>query len=178
MIRAGRASVFICQWGECHSRFQTLPELEGHVRKHIDDVSLDEGSMEEPGEARGDVSSMIEGGSPGGGGDIVPQETLVKKIDPPPREHLHAGNNLEHGPGRGIVTKCIVCQGEREEPGNYIVLCHGCDRPYHQACHRPAIHGVTIKDRHSKWYCKNCASSSVTLMNSSLRNLTPSIKKR
>lgn len=176
MMRTGGTSIFICQWGDCQHRLQSLSELEGHVREHIDDLSLEEGLMKESGQAQENVPHIINEGSPSGG-DVVSQGTLVSTIEPPPREDPHLGSNHVSIPSRGTGNRCIVCRGEREGPGNYVVLCNGCDRPYHQTCHRPAIHGVTIKDRHSKWYCKNCASSSVTLMNSSLRNLTPSIKK-
>lgn len=176
MAEAGGAPALVCEWGDCQDRFRSLVELEWHVRRHIDDLQLEEGAAgATAGTQRGD-SDIING--PSGGDHGGPFEGSAGNDGPLPRGHARGNDKFSDKANQGDDSRCAVCQGGEEDHGNYMVLCDGCDRPYHQRCHRPAIHDATVRDRRAKWYCKRCALSSAAPTSASLHTLTPSIKKK
>lgn len=159
MAEAVGAMSLVCEWEDCQDRFRSLTELEWHVKRHVDGLQPEEGSLARATETLPSPSPNAQGAgkanfSQGGSQD---EDSVVRGAL-----------------GQKGGTKCVMCQGGGETHDNYLVLCSGCTRPYHQACHRPSIHGAVLRDRHSRWYCKQCALSA----SSSLHNLTLSIKRK
>ena len=178
MVEASEVPPFVCEWGDCQDRFRSLAELEWHVRRHIDDLHPEEDIMARVTEPS-PLNSQSMSGSSRGEDEMASHRGPTSGANALRKEGLGDSRTMGNCTSQdcGTGTKCIVCQGNGEAHGNYIVLCNGCNRPYHQSCHRPAIHDAVIKDRHSKWYCKKCTSSSISSANSSLHNSTPSIKR-
>lgn len=83
------------------------------------------------------------------------EETLVTVI-PPPISSADSEVEVAIDSDSEDDILCIICKAGIEVPGNRIVLCDGCDRAYHQICHRPMISQATVNDKDAKWYCKSC----------------------
>src|SRR5690606_31798517 len=54
---------------------------------------------------------------------------------------------------------CKVCQRGHSPQSNMIVFCDGCNTPYHQLCHDPAIDDMVIAVESAEWFCHNCAKT-------------------
>jgi|SRR6185369_15873839 len=52
---------------------------------------------------------------------------------------------------------CSLCQDGKSPKRNRIVLCDGCDTPYHQQCHDPKIDDQIVDTAETNWYCHKCS---------------------
>ncbi|KAK6517154.1 hypothetical protein TWF506_007029 [Arthrobotrys conoides] len=56
-----------------------------------------------------------------------------------------------------LNARCVTCHKASESKGDKIVFCDGCEKPYHQMCHRPKINQSYIEVLEKNWYCFKCA---------------------
>ncbi|KAJ1558502.1 hypothetical protein HK096_011331 [Nowakowskiella sp. JEL0078] len=63
-------------------------------------------------------------------------------------------NTMLLDPSHVFCARC--CAGDSDEANDAIVLCDGCDTPYHQRCHDPQIADHLVQDEKEKWFCSNC----------------------
>ncbi|KAJ3206944.1 hypothetical protein HK099_000377, partial [Clydaea vesicula] len=54
------------------------------------------------------------------------------------------------------TTFCSVCTFGDSGLSNRIVLCDGCDAPFHQKCHNPKVSDETAENITLHWYCHRC----------------------
>lgn len=52
---------------------------------------------------------------------------------------------------------CSVCRGGETSGNNDIGLCDGCDKAFHQQCHRPPV--ATFGSPDDQWFCTTCAEA-------------------
>ncbi|CAG8007463.1 unnamed protein product [Penicillium salamii] len=57
---------------------------------------------------------------------------------------------------RQINIVCTGCYRGNSPSNNFIVLCDGCDRPWHQKCHNPNIGNEVIHIADMDWFCSKC----------------------
>ncbi|CAG8115449.1 unnamed protein product [Penicillium olsonii] len=57
---------------------------------------------------------------------------------------------------RQINIVCTVCHRGNSPSNNFIVLCDGCDRPWHQKCHSPNIANEVVQIADMDWFCNKC----------------------
>lgn len=51
---------------------------------------------------------------------------------------------------------CKRCNRGTSTKGNEIVFCDGCNTPYHQLCHEPAIDAIVVNVADAQWFCAAC----------------------
>ncbi|RVD80358.1 uncharacterized protein DFL_008255 [Arthrobotrys flagrans] len=56
-----------------------------------------------------------------------------------------------------LNARCVKCHKASEPKGDKIVFCDGCEKPYHQTCHRPKIDQSYIEVLEKNWFCFKCA---------------------
>ncbi|KAK6356673.1 hypothetical protein TWF718_001013 [Orbilia javanica] len=59
-----------------------------------------------------------------------------------------------------LNARCVKCHKASDSKGDKIVFCDGCERPYHQMCHRPKIDQSYIEFLEKNWFCFECAELS------------------
>ncbi|EGX51670.1 hypothetical protein AOL_s00054g69 [Orbilia oligospora ATCC 24927] len=57
-----------------------------------------------------------------------------------------------------LNARCVNCHKASDSKGDKIVFCDGCERPYHQKCHRPIIDQSYIEVLEKNWFCFECAT--------------------
>lgn len=57
---------------------------------------------------------------------------------------------------RPINIVCTGCYRGNSPSNNFIVLCDGCDRPWHQKCHTPNIDNEVVQIMDMDWFCNKC----------------------
>ncbi|KAK6509871.1 hypothetical protein TWF481_004599 [Arthrobotrys musiformis] len=73
-------------------------------------------------------------------------------------EHMDRIHREENARRLSIIldAKCVKCQKASDSRDDKIVFCDGCERPYHQMCHRPRIDQSYIDVLEKNWFCFNC----------------------
>ncbi|XP_023241987.1 metal-response element-binding transcription factor 2-like [Centruroides sculpturatus] len=67
--------------------------------------------------------------------------------------------DLQTGTMQTDEITCAICDGEKSEAPNEIVICDRCNRGYHQLCHRPSIPDNVLKPE-VQWHCRQCIFAS------------------
>ena len=57
---------------------------------------------------------------------------------------------------RQVNIVCTGCHRGNSPSNNFIVLCDGCDAPWHQKCHNPNIGSEVIEVAEMDWFCIKC----------------------
>ncbi|KAF3161432.1 hypothetical protein TWF788_002522 [Orbilia oligospora] len=57
-----------------------------------------------------------------------------------------------------LNARCVKCHKASDSKGDKIVFCDGCEKPYHQKCHRPIIDQSYIEVLEKNWFCFECAT--------------------
>ncbi|KAL3427772.1 phd finger domain-containing protein [Phlyctema vagabunda] len=52
---------------------------------------------------------------------------------------------------------CKRCGRGHSPQNNLIVFCDGCNLPWHQMCHDPAISAEAVQDETADWFCADCS---------------------
>jgi hypothetical protein len=142
--------MYRCEWDLCRKHFWSVIDLERHCRNHIDQLdSNNDENNESVSEDRQKLPPSNEPTSP----------TSPVRIHEPSlgNSSTKETNSVNRSKDQNDIV-CQTCKGGRESRGNHIVLCDGCETPYHQKCHRPTISSATVNDHHAKWYCRKCSS--------------------
>ncbi|KAF3097558.1 hypothetical protein TWF594_007079 [Orbilia oligospora] len=57
-----------------------------------------------------------------------------------------------------LNARCVKCHKASDSKGDKIVFCDGCEKPYHQKCHRPIIDQSYIEVLEKNWFCFECTT--------------------
>ncbi|KAJ3087622.1 hypothetical protein HK102_010630, partial [Quaeritorhiza haematococci] len=89
---------------------------------------------------------------------ILPHNSLTTASGPSAASTLasiSAGYSHAASIEAGSVFCCICAQSD-SPPSNRIVLCDGCDSPFHQKCHDPVVPDAVTLELHAPWFCWRC----------------------
>jgi hypothetical protein len=78
---------------------------------------------------------------------VITKPNTPKKTKAPPKRKR---------PNRQVNIVCTGCHRGNSPSNNFIVLCDGCDAPWHQKCHSPNIGSEVIEVADMDWFCIKC----------------------
>ncbi|CAG8448348.1 2153_t:CDS:2 [Ambispora gerdemannii] len=77
------------------------------------------------------------------------------------------------------LVSCIVCGGPNFVL-NFICVCNGCNRGFHQTCHKPEITDRDVNRQNAlgdTWYCRDCHLKNGLESNNTLMNCESKVNK-
>lgn len=167
--------MYRCEWNNCDTNFWSRVDLERHVKRHIrlylvnNGWSMEVNSKEATFLLSSSLNTSLSLDSLGAQGppDIsLPRGPSRSLFKCPSREGKRARLSTNVTPSgsldRPLVSDassdiiCVICLSGNESLENQIVLCDGCDFPYHQQCHLPRINSAAVIDQEALWYCQVC----------------------
>lgn len=85
---------------------------------------------------------------------VKPAQFVPSPVTPASRKRGPSKRTQEERTEQALCKRC----GRGHSPqNNMIVFCDGCNGPWHQMCHDPAVSDEAVRDETSDWFCADCS---------------------